>query len=902
MRSKAHIATSASVLAMTFAAATAAGAQNIPATPPALPDPTAPAPPSTAQSDQNAAVPQTEVIVTGVRQSVLSAQKLRRDSDKVVDSVVAEDIGKLPDDNVAEALQRVTGVQITRNQDEGVAVLIRGLPNVVTLLNGRELFTTTGRYVALADVPAAFLQRVDVYKSNSADQLEGGIAGTIDVRTHRPFDFKGSELSATGRLVYSNLSDKLDPNIGVLASDRWMTGAGEVGALVGVSYQERHYRNEIIDNYVSDFIGTQYGPSNTGQQTISGDRRRPAADFALQWRPNSELEFYTEGFFTEDQNRTGVDFFVGLPRLGAITGTTTYPGTNLVKTLNTTGTFSIASTQATQIDSQTYQLASGGAWTHEQLKVSGDLSYTHSIFKTRNAILDTSFTTPSVFADFNYQGSGTPYLSYTGINLEDPTNFSLFQLFDNHGRDSGESITGRLDASYTFTNSPLKSIEAGFRGADRTAKSNSTNPSPQPYAFGAISAASIPGLEGVSPSGFFDGDAAVGVSRFATPNADFLLNSTNTLRALLPNPYQGPVALDPSRFFSDREVTYSGYLQARGAYDFASIPLDGVAGLRFVQTDQTLRGFNVVTTTDAAGVASTTTTPLAATTSTFDVLPSLNVRARLPAGLQARFAYNRTITRPDFAALNPAVSLTSPGATLLGSGTGGNPNLQEVKSDNLDWALEWYFARTGSLTATAFLREIDGYIQSYAANETIGGRVYAVTRPNNTGSGELKGVEIGYTQFYDFAFMPDWTRGFGLQLNFTYIDGTTQSPGATPGTFGPDQQLVGVSRYSLNAIGLYERGPYSARVAYNWRSRYTDSYNNAAIAIAAGEPASVVVSPIEQLDMTFGYKLSPKATLTFDWVNALDSIYQDSFGNSPYFPRDTRRFDTTYELGFRWSL
>ncbi|NYS36253.1 TonB-dependent receptor plug domain-containing protein, partial [Streptococcus danieliae] len=127
---------------------------------------------------------------SGVRRSAQNSQQIKMRSDQVIDSIVADDIGKFPDNNVAETLARISGIQIRRDSGEASAVMIRGLRDVTTLLNGRELFTTTGRYVNLADIPATMLQRVDVYKSQGADQVEGGVAGIIDVRTNRPFDFK----------------------------------------------------------------------------------------------------------------------------------------------------------------------------------------------------------------------------------------------------------------------------------------------------------------------------------------------------------------------------------------------------------------------------------------------------------------------------------------------------------------------------------------------------------------------------------------------------------------------------------------------------------------------------------------------------------------------------------------
>src|ERR1700729_4160616 len=146
----------------------------------------------------------TEVVVTGVRASVVSALNDKKDSDQLRDSIVAEDIGKLPDNNVIEALQHVTGVQLSRNAAEADQLLIRGLPDIATLLNGREIFTSTGRFITLQDIPAELLARVDVEKTPRADDVEGGIAGVVDVRLHRPFDFAGTEVAGTLREVHSS--------------------------------------------------------------------------------------------------------------------------------------------------------------------------------------------------------------------------------------------------------------------------------------------------------------------------------------------------------------------------------------------------------------------------------------------------------------------------------------------------------------------------------------------------------------------------------------------------------------------------------------------------------------------------------------------------------------------------
>lgn len=200
------------------------------------------------------------------------------------------------------------------------------------------------------------------------------------------------------------------------------------------------------------------------------------------------------------------------------------------------------------------------------------------------------------------------------------------------------------------------------------------------------------------------------------------------------------------------------------------------------------------------------------------VLPNYSANLSLHENLMLRLAGSTTITRPEFADLNPQLALYQSTESLPARGNGGNPQLRPVESRNADVSLEWYF-RPGSLLSVAgFHRKIDGYIQNYAADESIDGIVYSISRPRNTGEGSLKGVEVGYTQFYDF--LPGWWSGFGSQLNYTYLSAEADSPE------GIGQPLTNVSKNSYNAILMYEYARFSARVAYNWRGDYVVSFNS----------------------------------------------------------------------------
>jgi len=188
-----------------------------------------------------------EVVVTGIRESLTQALDIKRESLQIVDAIVAEDIGKFPDNNTVEALQRVPGVQVTdRARGEVGRVAIRGLEDVTTTINGRNIFTASGRQVALADIPASLLNRVDIYKTRSANLIEQGIAGVIDIVTQQPFNFDGSKVSLAARGVYQEQNDEIDPHVSALLSDRWETSIGELGALLNVSYAKTHYRDQSV--------------------------------------------------------------------------------------------------------------------------------------------------------------------------------------------------------------------------------------------------------------------------------------------------------------------------------------------------------------------------------------------------------------------------------------------------------------------------------------------------------------------------------------------------------------------------------------------------------------------------------------------------------------------------------
>ena len=255
------------------------------------------------------------VVVTGIRASLTSAQAIKQDSDQVVDSITAVDIGALPDRTVAEALQRIPGVQLVRADAVrdpvryggiGNGVFIRGLSWVQALVNGRDAFSAVnGQALSFSDISADLMAGVDVYKNPNAKMIEGGVGGTVDLRTRRPFDQNGSLIAFSVDYTYGELIKKGAPSANVLLSDRWNTKFGEVGALLSIDYQDQMNRTNGIsgskyDPQTTAAGATVYVPNDTvGYRQMKWEQSRVAADLALQWRPNDKLEFTATAIYSK---------------------------------------------------------------------------------------------------------------------------------------------------------------------------------------------------------------------------------------------------------------------------------------------------------------------------------------------------------------------------------------------------------------------------------------------------------------------------------------------------------------------------------------------------------------------------------------------------------------------------
>lgn len=857
------------------------------------------------------------IVVTGIRASLSRAAEIKRNSDMVVDSIVAEDIGKFPDTTTAAALQRVPGVQVVNGfNNEIVNPLIRGIGDIITTLDGREIFTGVGRGFAFQDLPAEALARADVYKSNSAEKIEGGIAGNIDLRLRKPFDLDdGLTVSALGRATYGENADKLSYNGGILIGGRWDAGDGEMGALVNLSYSDNAFNRPISFNCDprSGSNGPPGGdgvvlPTCVGGLTDTGSYQRPQVNAAFQWRPNDTVEFYLDGLYTGYRAKFGTYFiFSDIFAAESISNVEATdlcfqapvspagfrdPNSTDIQDLciGSSATFNNVpgntSTQAKRDKTDQYLFGGGVKITDGPWNLKLDVSRFQSKTNNRTTIVDIGKRIGQVNVDINDDRHGTTEM--VGNPVGDPAGFMFINsLFQDYRRSDSTITQAMFDGTYEV-GSFLDEVQFGVRYADRNATFRGNLAGGPPAANMGDRLVANADL----PAGFLIESPATipvinGGQHWITPDPDFLRDNTDVLRALYGSPAGDPED-SPTRSFDADESTMALYLQGRYAFDVGTIAIDGLIGGRYVITDRTIEGTGVVTSPEGEGVL----TPVKANSSSKKFLPNASIRVQLTPELQFRASYAKTISQPLFTDLNPGLTYSVPSnANIRPSGTGGNPNLRPQVAESYDATLEYYFGRGSYIAAGVYYRDIKDRVARNVAEEVIDGITYNINRPRNLGSSRLQGFEVGGQYFFDF--LPEGLDGFGVFANYTYADTEV----LTEGDMLQGEALGGVSKHAYNVGALYEKYGLHARVAYNWRDRYYDG-TFTQLLVPEQQIYFNYVRPNGRLDFSIGYDVTENITVNFEGVNVLKGKYLSYF-DIPQYPHDIRIDDTFYGASVR---
>lgn len=602
------------------------------------------APPSDAAQEE-------DVVVTGIRASLTSARNIKRNADQIVDSISAQDIGALPDRSVSEALQRIPGITLQRtneNRDparlaaEGGGVFIRGLSWVRSETNGRDVFSANnGRGLSFEDVSPDLLAGVDVYKNPSAEMVEGGVGGIVNLRTRKPFDQPGQVIAVSGDYNYADMRQKGYWSANGLYSNRWDVGLGEIGILLSGSINNIGNRTDSIQlgTYtVRANAGAPAGfqnilvPSSLGWRRIDWEQRRTSFNGSVQLRPDPDMTFTFEGFVSSADPKD-IEHAEGVYSLPDYDSTYQVNDDGVLQS----GTYRNANmdldTRYGESHKVTRDYSINWKWTPgDHWAISADVQRVHS---TSDVLSFTAFTefgvAPGFFnaqrPDIAFDLSGnTPSVMTTenGASLANKNNYWWAAAMDHIEDNRAGQWAERLDIEYKFNDdSFLKSFRAGVRATDREAVTRQTG-----YNWGLLSnqfwgngggapvfldqTGSPPnsGLpqqsEQFNYDDFFRGNIGVpGVGWF--PSVDLMTNGTaNAFQYLKATETSGwgwtpltedsyatanPAADNPSGgVATQREKTLAGYGMLRFGSD-GPFRFDGNLGVRVVRTKNEAVGY-----------------------------------------------------------------------------------------------------------------------------------------------------------------------------------------------------------------------------------------------------------------------------------------------------------------------
>jgi iron complex outermembrane receptor protein len=598
------------------------------------------------------------IVVTGQRAALQSAQKIKQEADEIVDSIVADDIGKLPDRSVTEVLQRIVGVTMDRTAArsdpvhysvEGSGVVIRGLTYVAAQLNGRETISANnGRGLGFEDVPPELMSRVDVYKNPSAEQTEGAIAGLVDLRTALPFDYKGFKGALSISSTYSDLTGRFKPEVSGLVANTWDTEFGKFGVLVDLAHSEGTSRTDTItvDPYyptttTTDGVTVATGnwfPRDLAWRSQEYDRKRDGAYAALQWKKdNMESSLtYFQSRYKFDMSEWAVKAEVD-PYSILVEDATWDANGRLLKGVLRSNADGIEVENNTRFSSRTSQ-SDDWAWNFRwkpapEWTLTSDVQYMTSKTHSMDSNVATGVLMPKQTIDLT---GSIPKVSFDASDTEflaNQNNYYWATTMEHLDKGEATQKAWKGDVRYQFQNNPyLTDIRFGVRLADRDALTVNSNPN---YNWAAVTKAwerfwyvrdlawvrnydeatqfnpfsNFMGGKGSVPGMYFPGASVVNGFPASYVSLHDHVKSLCTgwdwggddhcgWMGSNANPYTwAPATLgeNPAGTNDQHERTTAGYTQLRFAFDDLPMPIDGNVGVRVVHTKSQANGYTTFT-------------------------------------------------------------------------------------------------------------------------------------------------------------------------------------------------------------------------------------------------------------------------------------------------------------------
>jgi iron complex outermembrane receptor protein len=862
-----------------------------------------------------------EVVVSGIRFGIESSIALKKNATSIVESVSAEDIGKLPDTSIAESIARLPGLAAQRVNGRAQVISIRGLgPRYgATLLNGREIVSTgDNRSVELDQFPSELINSATVYKTPDATLVGQGLSGTLNMKTIRPLEYDKRQIAVNGRLDKNSngaLNADSDDRGGRYSAsyvDQYMDG--RFGFAVGLAYldapnQERHYKSwwwADTGAWGSPLQGTPDGSialQGLEVGAASTEQRRIGAMAVLEFRPTenfrSLLDLYYSKFDQDEVRRTlmsGMDTWGGASYSSVVT--TDLNGDEIVTGGTVDGLHPVALTSFNDRQDEVKAIGLNSQLEFGEWTATADLSYSKADRDERNAELQAGALGTVSFSDLDIAtGAGrttlTPSVDFGSrdqVVLSDPANWgrdgrSQFPIVED------ELKSARLSFGREFEGS-INSFEVGANYSDRT---KDMNRSEVYYNL----------LNGRAP---------------VTLPEDLLIRSTSLrfggipgsllsfdFPAALATYYEvSPAALDqaPGRMWDVNEKVTTGYARLGLKFD-TRFPLHGNLGVQVIDAEQTSNG---------QAWDGTATVPITGGTDYTDVLPSLNLILDLPRETYVRLGVAKTLARPNVEDMRAGFSGISVGddPPYEWSASGGNPGLEPWRANAYDISIEKYFSQRSYVSAAYFYKDLKNFVYSQTIDYDFTGfpvpegtvnlpesNVGSLTTMANGHAGLIAGVEL--TVALDFGLFSDKLEGFGLLFNGSDTRSSLHEDN------DETKPLDGLSGRVTNITAYYEDHGFSARVSQRHRSRFVTTVRG-----TFGENVPSAINAESIVDAQLGYDFEGRfdgLSLLFQVNNLTDEPYVTEVGvaagsvnPTATLPERYTTYGREYLVGFNYRL
>ncbi len=867
-----------------------------------------------------------EIVVVGIAGSLRDALRQKREADTFVDAIVAEDIGKLPDDNIAETLARVSGIQLEREAGEGVNVTIRGIRENRTEVNGRTLISAEGRGTNAGlfnYFPSEIVGGVKVTKLLTADMTDGALGGTIDIMTRKPLDYDGLWGGASVERTYNDLDGDDGTRASGLISAKFSNDT--MGFLLGATYEDRPITEDSVysnGDWRADVTVPNgwtlpdasneniYYMYDVRYQRRKESREKSAVNAAFQWRPTDNLEINADVLsakYDYDRSRGWISAQMAHPRQNRIRNPIITEHNHLIAgdVINATVSTDHEGYQSPQ------NFITGGlnaTWRFDSgLKVFAELAHTKAE-RTSDQQNIQMVNTGNEFS-FDLTGADVPMIDLPYLEL-DPLRYTMQSMYDRRTINEADENSLRLDVEYPL-NGIFTKLRAGLRISDISAMEtyhakrgvgiDPTNGRPVDWntaeatsllraGIGSVPPGSMPwALAALRPfdlSGVLPGTGLQLPARMMVLDTHLIGNGGFGYSDVF---YDARFEKFPERTSLVEDRVGAAYLRT----DFDLAGWQGNFGVRYAKTDTVIDNYAF---TGGAYV------PFHKEGGYSDLLPSFTVKKDLTDELVFRFGVGETITRPPTNILGAVTRitvviddpLTPEDESESSSASLPNPDLKPQRGINYDASLEWYPAADSALALGLFYKSLDNQIDTgFKTTGTIDGfgdQVFRITTPTNIAGGWIRGLEIAYQQ--RFSFLPWLFANTGAAINYTYLESETDDIDPRSNAQLP---IRGMSENSINAQLYYEDERMSVRLLYNLRDDFYDHLDP----VSRGTAIWVKGQP--SLDAAIRYRIGENFSLELQAVNLLDTPDEEFAGYEQY----VAKYDLNgvrYSLGFSVKL